>query len=212
LLDQARLAGVIGAVAVEIAAEAFGERIVLVEHRTIAAQKAQHVGTEQPIVLRHQMAVLETGIRRAQRDLRLRVAAEQFVELDEAVDEIERQLGAEDALFLAADPGVTLENGQSRLLNGQRDDLADIRQLLGVLIADRGEPAEADVLKLMDACPHAHARRALRKQLSRLIARRPIPNFSAAGALELLIREHTLAPTPIARRPPPQDLCATRDA
>ena len=98
-----------------------------------------------------------------QRDLRLNVPRQQLLEFDEAVDEGEGHLGSEHGVLAPADARIDLEDRVTGLLDGDRNDLADLRNILGRLIADDRDAAKADVVKLMQRGLHPDARREVRK-------------------------------------------------
>src|SRR5205085_9128593 len=127
------------------------------------------------------------------------------------VDQAEGDFGAENRVLPACHPRVGLENRLSRLLDGNRNDLAGTGKVLGVggLVADHRQSAKTDVLQLAGRRADANPRRAMWKQFTRFVTGRPKPDFPALGALKLLIREH-FCPLHRLRRCPWSPLWATR--
>src|SRR5262245_13567609 len=190
MLDQPRLARFEGAVEIKAAFELLGEVHVLVQQIAIRAEHPQDIRAEYAIVARHELCGFTAEERRLERDLRLDVARKQLLELDEAVDERERHLRSEHRILAAAYARVRLENRVARLLNGERDDLADLGDFLRSLITDDRDAAKADVVEFVQRCLHPDAGRQMGKQFPCFIAWGAEPDLTACRSLQLFVREH----------------------
>ena len=155
LLQQPRLAALECLDLIEIVLEVHRDRRIGFQDRAVGAQQSENVGAESAIFLRHELTGLADEEWRARGDLRLRVAREELVELDEAIDEIERHLRSEDRAFGTANARGGFENRQSRLLDAEVDGLADFEMVVVRMLGERGQAAQADV---MQAGKHSSAR------------------------------------------------------
>src|SRR5262249_46063388 len=104
---------------------------------------------------------------------------QEFVEFDKTVDETERKLRSEDGIFAPADARIGFKNRIARLLNGERQNFADIGDVFGGLAAKHCDAAKTDVMQLVKRRLHSDARRKMREKFTRFITRRAEPNFAA---------------------------------
>ena len=190
LLDQARLAGLECLDLVEAVVELVCNRGVGFQHHAIGAQQLERVAAEGAIFHRHQLHRLRREGRRTRRDLRLGVAGQELVELDEAVDEVEGDLGTEHRALGAADARGTFEDRQTGLLNAERDRLAHFRHVVMAQLGQRRQAAETDVVQTVCGGTHAHTRRERGKHAAGIVTRRAKANLAPGRTLQLFIRKH----------------------
>src|SRR5690348_3289411 len=191
LLQQARLTALERLDLVEIVLELESDGRIVLQNRAVGTQKLQNIGAEGAIFLRDELACLAYKERRARRDLGLRIAGEQLVEFDEAIDEIEGNLRAEHRVLGTADARRRFEDRQTRLLDTEIDGFS-YRQIVVVrVLRKRRQPAQTDVVKAIGHRTNADARRQVGKKLSGIVTLRPETDLPPGRALQFFIRKHS---------------------
>ena len=163
MLNKPRLAGFEYAPMIEIPGEFRRYRHIGIEYRAITSEQRQHVRAEGTVILRHERS--RTRERGARRDLGLRIASEELVELDEAVDEVEGDLRAEDRVFRPAHIRVGLEDRQARLLDAEPHRLADAQLIVTRFLRDGGNAAKTDIVNLVGSRADAKPWRSVGKRV-----------------------------------------------